>query len=259
MKNKPVGLLEARDLDEQVARVLRELSAEPPLRLELVRDLLKLDRQYFSSTDTNYLRETVSRLRRAGQQVIMRPTLLLEAVRSAHLSALWLPDKRRILIDTEIPNLKKRWAEGHEVGHSLAEWHRDYLFGDDLHTLSAQCHETLENEANYVAGRLLFLQDRFVVEAQDREPTMDTVRKLAKTFGNTQTCTLWRLAEEAHRDKPLVGIVCGHPHHPGDDFDPQNPCKYVVESDSFRTQFSTTVSEIDLYNLIRRYCSGRTN
>jgi hypothetical protein len=119
-----------------------------------VRDLLALDRHYFSLTDTGYLQDTVSRLRRAGKQVVRRPTLLIDAVHSASLSALWLPDKKRILIDEGVPELKKRWAEGHEIGHSLAPWHRDYFLGDDRHTLSAQCHELRLRPASLPAGSL---------------------------------------------------------------------------------------------------------
>lgn len=256
MKNMPVGVGEARDIDSQVGRVLRELgNPEPPLRLELVRDLEKLDRHFYSSDDPSALQEMVSRLRRAGKQIVARPLLLLEAVRKADLSALWMPDGRRILIDKGIPDLKKRWAEGHEIGHSLADWHKSYFLGDDSYTLSARCHEKLENEANYGAGRLLFLQERFTEEARDLEPSLKTVRQLAKRYGNTQTTTLWRFAEQA--DHPMVAVVCGHPDQEDPDFDPSNPCKYVIESESFREMFTSSVSEAGLYRTIREYCAWR--
>jgi len=256
MKNAPVGKAEGRDIDRRVARVLRELgNPEPPLRLELVRELEKLDRQFFNSADTTCLDEIIGRLRRAGKQIVLRPTLLLDAVRKANLSALWIPDGRRILIDDEIPDLKKRWAEGHEIGHSLAEWHRTYLLGDDAFTLSLRCDEILENEANYASGQLLFLQERFLAEARDMEPSLKTVRQLAKTFGNTQTSTLWRFAEQA--ESPIVAVVSGHPDQRDENFDPFNPCKYVVESPSFRDQFTKSVSESDLYDIIIDYCAWK--
>lgn len=110
----------AADIDGPIARMLRELGQpEPPLRLELVRDILKLDRQFYSSTDDSVLRETVHRLRVGTQQVIRRPSLLLDVVRKRELRALWVPDRRRILIDEELPSSKHRWGEAHEIGHSL--------------------------------------------------------------------------------------------------------------------------------------------
>ena len=70
----------ARDIDRVVTKVLRDLEhPEPPLRLELVRELLSLDRAYYSSTDTGVLEETVHRLLIAGKQLIKRPTLLSDS------------------------------------------------------------------------------------------------------------------------------------------------------------------------------------
>lgn len=162
MKNKEIERFTAEDLDSQVAKVLRGLgNPEPPLDLRDVRELQKLDRAYYSSQDDSPLRERYSQLKIAGKQIIRRPTLLLDVIRKAKISALWIPDRRRILIDEETPKLKHRWFEAHEIGHSLAPWHERYLFGDDSETVLPTCIETLESEANYIAGQLLFLQDRF--------------------------------------------------------------------------------------------------
>src|SRR5688572_19452621 len=90
----------ANDIDAQVAKVLRDLgNPDPPLNLAVLRDLLKLDRQYYSTTDEGLLRDVVHRLRLAGLQVLQRPTLLVDAVRTLSLKALYLPDQKRILID----------------------------------------------------------------------------------------------------------------------------------------------------------------
>jgi hypothetical protein len=56
------------DIDGQVAKVLRGLGQpEPPIDLRVVRDLLKLDRGYYSTTDEgDGLAASKSRLRFAG-------------------------------------------------------------------------------------------------------------------------------------------------------------------------------------------------
>ena len=46
----------------------------------------------------------------------------------------------RILIDETVPKPKHRWIEGHEVGHSVIPWHREFLFGDNEFTLDPVCH-----------------------------------------------------------------------------------------------------------------------
>lgn len=110
MKNIIVTGYEAQDIQEQVAKILRGLgNPEPPLKLEEVRELLRLDRRFYSSDNQSAVREVVSRLMVAGKQVVKRPTILFESIRKAKLSALWLPDKKRILLDESIPKLKHRW------------------------------------------------------------------------------------------------------------------------------------------------------
>ena len=178
-------------------------------------------------------------------------------VRKARLRALWLPDRKRILIDDDIPDLKKRHAEAHEITHSVTPHHAPFLFGDDRETLRESCHEKLEAEANFGSGQLLFLRKRFVEEARDLPRTMDTVRELAKSFGNTITMTLWRLVEEANEDEPIFGVISVHPQRLPDDFDRTNPCRYFIESPAFRECFGL-VTEVAAFKAIQGYASWAT-
>jgi len=67
-----------RYIDRFVERLLKDIDVyEPPLRLELVRDRLELDRASFSTSDGGAVLETIHRLKVAGKQVIKRPALLL--------------------------------------------------------------------------------------------------------------------------------------------------------------------------------------
>jgi hypothetical protein len=256
VKNQVIPAYEAADLRRQVEKVLRGLgNPEPPLRLEDVRELLRLDRRYYSSTDDSAARETVSRLRIAGKQIMERPSLLIDVIRKAELSALWLPDRKRILIDAEAPILKHRWYESHEIGHSLAPWHRDYLYGDSEESLSPICREELEAEANYVAGQLLFMMNRFTDEARMLPIAIDTVIQLGKRYANTITSTLWRYVEEAHQGVPLVGIVTPSPRallRP----DNREPRRYCIESPSFRERFGQ-VAEQELRDVVESYVTNR--
>ena len=166
MRNVFLRARTARDIDAQVAKVLRDLGQpEPPLQLDTVRELLRLDRHYYSSAEHSVLREVSHRLLVAGKQVLARPTLLFEAIRKFDLKALFVPDRKRILIDASLPDAKQRWSEAHEIGHSVIPWHGDTMLGDSRHTLTPACHVRIENEANYAAGQLLFLQESFVQDA----------------------------------------------------------------------------------------------
>lgn len=244
------------DIDRRVERIIAGLdNPEPPLNLDDVRELLRLDRGYYTASDPGLLQETVSRLRIATKQVIERPALLAEAIQKFQLKALYLPDQKRILLDKDQPKPKHRWNEAHEVGHSLLPWHHESMLGDDKFTLQPDCHAQLEEEANYAAGRMLFLRDQFTDHAKGCQPNLESVRMLKQTFGNTMTTTFWRCVETWGDEYPAVGIISGHPHPRmrKEDFDPANPCRYFIQSAIFAHQFSK-VAETDLFDEVTGYC-----
>ncbi|GEO85944.1 MAG TPA: DUF955 domain-containing protein [Rhizobium sp.] len=259
MKNVSLGHRTIADINGQVAKVLRGLgNPAPPIDLRIVRDLLKLDRGYYSTTDDSLLREMFSRMKVAGLQVLKRPTILREAVQTLSLKALYLPDQKRILLDKDLPPLKHRWNEAHEIGHDIIPWHAGMMLGDTEQTLTPSCHAVMEAEANFAAGQLLFLSDRFAEEAISSAPSLELVKSLSKSFGNTMTSTLWRFVEQAHGGRPIVALVTGHPHptRRKADFDAANPCRYCVESPPFRERFGA-LREIDLFAAIVGYCGAQ--
>lgn len=253
-----VGEYEADDIRKIVERILKDLgNPEPPLSLPQVRALLDLNIGYYSTANTTLLQDIAARMKVAGKQILERPMLLVEAVTKAKLSALWVPDTKRILIDETVPKPKHRWIEGHEVGHSVIPWHREFLFGDTEYTLDPVCHAIVEAEANYAASQLLFLQGRFAAEARDSALSFTSVKGLAKSFGNTLTTTLWRMVEDRDPTTPVFGMVTAHPRYleigSGDDGE---PIRYFIRSKAFREQFGK-VSPEDAYALIRRHATHR--
>ena len=232
---------------------------EPPVRLEDVRELLRLDRQFYTTDDPSVLREVVSRIRVGALQVFERPMLLLDAVKKMSLQALYLPDRRRILLDGSLPPKKHRWSEGHEVLHSLIPWHDGAMLGDNRHTLTQRCYEQIEAEANYGTGRLLFLRERFVIEARDLPVKIASIQALHKKFGNTLSSTLWRFVEATGEQRPMLGMITCHPHaarRPAE-FDPARPCRHCIQSTAFATMFGR-VSETELFAAAASYCGAQS-
>ena len=248
-----------RDIDERVERVLRGLgNPEPPLHLEDVRELLKLDLGYYTADDPGLAREAISRIRVAAVQVFKRPTLIIDAIRKFSLKALYLPDRKRILLDAGEPKLKHRWNEAHEVGHSLLPWHEEMMHGDNDHTLSKNCMEHIEAEANFAAGRLLFLRDQFVEEARASAPELETVKLLHKRYGNTLASTLWRFVESVGDSRPVVGLMSCHPHpsRQPENHDPAKPCKHFIQSALFQAMFGK-LNEAEIFLAVRGYCGSQ--
>ena len=259
MRNVHLDPHTTSDIDEQVAKILRGLGLpEPPLDLRLVRELLKLDRAYYSTTDDGLLRDVFSKLKIAGQQVLKRPTLLRDAVAAFSLKALYLPDQKRILLDKDLPKLKHRWNEAHEIGHDIIPWHQGMMLGDTEQTLTPACHAIMEAEANYAAGQMLFLAGRFKEEATSSAPTLALVRQLSARFGNTITSTLWRLVEQGHGGKAVVALTTGHPHpaRRKRDFDPSHPCRYYIQSPLFAQRFGG-ISDSQIFAMIAGYCGAQ--
>jgi len=194
----------------------------------------------------------------AGQQILQRPSLLKTAIAKFSLKALYLPDQRRILLDEDVPKLKHRWSEAHEIGHSIIPWHDGMMLGDNAQTLLPLCHEQMEAEANYVAGRLLFTGSRFKEEASASTACLELVRSLAVSYGNTSTSTLWRFVEEAHPGLPMFALVSGHPHvlRRANDFDPEKPCRYYIRSPAFRARFGAR-SVKELFQIVTSHCGAQ--
>lgn len=258
-RNRFLSAKTAADIDQRVERVLRGLgNPEPPLKLEEVRELLKLDVGFYTADDPSIARQTISRIRVATIQVFKRPSLLKEAIEALSLKALYIPDQKRILLDAALPILKHRWNEAHEVGHSLLPWHAGMMFGDNSTTLSQHCHEHIEAEANFAAGRMLFLRDRFDIEARDSALCIDTVRRMKGGFGNTLSTTLYRFVETAGQDTPLVGMMSCHPHpeRRPSDIQSKEAVRHFIRSPAFGQQFSA-ITETDLFTAIQSYCGAQ--
>lgn len=249
MKNLFLDGRTARDIEERVHRILRDLDYRGgKVELPEVRSLLKLDLAYYSADDVGLLGEVVHKLKVGAKQVIKRPLLLLEAVRKLDLKALFVPDRKQILIDAALPDLKKRWSEGHEIVHSLLPWHADYMLGDTKATLTPSCHDQIEAEANYGAGRLFFPIQQFTGVCRAQALDLQSIRKIAAHFGNTITSTLWRCVETD--DRPCFGVVGAHPRRPGQG---EAAVEHLIQSPSFAREFAN-FTEQDAMSLIRSYC-----
>lgn len=254
-----VGEYEKTDINAQVAQILRDLgNPEPPLKLADVRLLLSLDLQYYSSADPGLIAELTHRFTLFAKKAIPDfARTLMSGLAKSRLCAFWIPDSRRILLDNSVPEPKHRWIQGHEIAHSITPWHREYLLGDNRHMVDPACRAIIEAEANYGAGRLLFLQDRFAADARDLSLSFDSVKQLAKRYGNTIVSTFWRMVEDRDPSCPVFGLISVHPRHSDiGAHDGADPWRYFIRSAAFRTQFGQ-VSAQDIYTLVALHASTR--
>jgi len=251
--NKLLNPTTAQAIDQRVEKLLKDLgSPPPPLRLDDVRALLKLDIGYYSSDDDSWLREKIHQMRVAGKQILDRPSSILQVVKNLGLKGVLLAEKRRILLDREIPEPKQRWNEAHEITHDLVPWHDGIAHGDPETTLSPGCHELIEAEANYGAGRLLFLGGTLVETVRSSDIDFAAVQSLHKLYGNTMTTTLWRVVE-ASLDASF-GLVSTHPREATSS--PEEDIRYFIRSPKFATDFAGVTADA-VFGEVQRRCRGR--
>lgn len=254
MKNPQVKESIQRKIDSSVSRLLNDLRGlKPPIDLAVVRSKLELDLEYYSGKDPSHFRQLVHTIKVAGKEFLGSQKQLSWIIKKIGLKGMLFWDDNRILIDSDLHEIKYRWAECHEIGHKLCDWHRHYLLGDTKTELSPTCHAKIEAEANYTCGQLLFMQNRFVEELMGRPMKLDSLTHHTKTFGNSKASTLWRMVEEYRGSQAVVGIVSEHPHHTPNGFDILDPCRYVIQSHSFHREF-VNITEVQLFNIIKDYC-----
>ena len=153
------------EIERIAAATLRDAGlTEPPLSVEKLLQYVQLHRDYYDLANPGFLDRAKHKLRIDGHK-------LVDIINKVRLQAVLLFDENRICIDQELPKIKHPWASCHETGHRLLPWHKPFFFGDTAQTLDPNYQADLEAEANYAAGRLLFLGNRFTEEAKDLVPT----------------------------------------------------------------------------------------
>ncbi len=166
---------------------------------------------------------------------------LVDIVRKVSLKAVLLFDDKRICIDTQLPRIKHPWASCHETGHRILYWHKPFFFGDTAETLEPDYQALLEDEANYAAGRLLFLGDLFIRDARDVSPTVEGLKVLAKRYDTSLTATLRRYVEA--RPNVANAMLVSTPPWAEQPKDQANRSRHFVPSALFSQLFPDVAAE----------------
>ncbi len=251
MRNQFIDAGTRDEIERIVDRVHRDLSLRND-RVDLiqVRDLLKLDLAYYSANDPGLADEVLHKLRLGAKQLLDLPSKLKDVVKQFDLSALLIPGRKKIVLNTDLlPDTKQRWAESHEIAHSLLPWHQEFMLGDTQTTLSPACHEQIEAEANYGGGRLLYPHRALLEVAKSSPVSMGHIKTIATHFGNSITSALWRFVELC--DTPCLGVIGAHPRRASN---LDEAIQYFITSLSFADQFRN-ISEEQIFQVLQSFCS----
>jgi len=138
-----------------------------------------------------------------------------------------------------------RFSVLHEIGHYVLPHHEHTLYVCDDVGLSFSTRLVMEKEANEFAADLLFLGDRFSVEANCRPIDARTVKDLANKYRASFEATARRLVESNFRPCMLVAFKL---EQKGDTVDvdavPIWTVRYCVASPTFKTTYFEKISGV---------------
>lgn len=120
-----------------------------------------------------------------------------------------------IYIDAQLRDSRKLFVTFHEVTHKILLWQHSIAYTEeDESTLSVECNDMFESEANFGAAEILFQCERFEQEARDYEVSVDSAIYLADRYGASYHSTLRRFIERNHRACLLLVLKATSRQHP---------------------------------------------
>jgi hypothetical protein len=145
---------------------------------------------------------------------------------------------RLVATDIALSKTKTRFSVLHEIGHYVLPKHQHTLFVCDDRGLNLSTRLVLEKEASEFAADLLFLGDRFSLEANNLPASAMTVKELATKYRASFEATARRLVEKSFRACMLVVFKQDAARSRIDaNQSPVWSARYCIASPSFRTQY----------------------
>lgn len=150
---------------------------------------------------------------------------------------------RIVATDSDLDENRTRFSVLHEVGHFVLPHHEHSLYVCDDIGLSPATRLVFEKEASEFAADLLFLGDRFALEANSRIISASTVKELATKYCASFEATARRIVEKSFRPCMLV-IFKKEPRQSGGELaqPPAWSVRYCISSATFKTQYFESIS-----------------
>lgn len=127
-----------------------------------------------------------------------------ETVGRARPRALLSFDDRLVATDAGLEENRRRFSVLHEIGHFVLPSHQHRLYICDDAGLSLAARLSMEKEASEFAADLLFLGDRFGLEANSHPISGGTVKELADKYRASYEATARRLVEKSFQPCMLI-------------------------------------------------------
>jgi hypothetical protein len=209
---------------------------------ELVRYLLKETGQ--ENSDTVNPAQLLGFLKLDFEIIDIKEALAKEIsiIKQAPRAVLSFPDKI-IVLDNNLQSNRHRFSVLHEIAHYVLPTHQNEFYICDDKDLNPSTQFSFEREANDFAADLLFLGDRFILEANSAEICAATVKKLAGKRQASFEATARRLVEKNIRPCMLIVFKMVPERCSIDpDLEQKWVVHYCIASKAFKTKYCSEVS-----------------
>lgn len=223
-----------REIDNVCWKTLKDAGiVRPPVRIEKVLDFLQVHREFYDLEDPGFLD-------RAKHTIKVRGQKLVKVLGKLKLVAVLFYDEDRIVVSSNLSEIRRDFPSFHETAHRVFEWHQLFFYGDTAQTLDPDYHEDLEAEANYGAAAFMFCGPVFTREALDTTPNWDSVTELKARYDKSWVTTLRRYVEHSH-NQPMAMLVSPAPwmEKPADQ--PER-WRHFIPSKTMASQFSSVTA-----------------
>ncbi len=237
-----------REIEKVIWRTLRDAGlTEPPVHVEPLLSHLNLYRQFYKLQDPTVLDRAKHRIQIHGMK-------LVNLIKKIKLVAVLFYDEDRIVVDADLPEIKRDFPSFHESTHRILEWHQPYFYGDTAQTLDPDWHERLEAEANYGASALMFCGPVFTGEARDTAPEWATIVQFKKRYGKSLLTSLRRYVE--HGPDHSMAMLVSTPFWKDQPEDQPERWRHFVPSPQFARRFPVVIPE-DITRLVDEHSTKR--
>jgi len=175
---------------------------------------------------------------------------------------------RLIATDSSLDPNRTRFSVLHEIAHYILPHHQNSLYLCDQRAMGFDTPVTFEQEANRIAARMLFLADRFDIEANSHPICAASVKKLALQYQASFEATARRLAERTYRDCMFMSFKEDQSHAINSDKSKRWNLRYCIPSPSFRHKYfagftrgsvpQNTADQVATFSDIAQSCTVQT-
>lgn len=188
------------EIDKITSGILKDAGMkDPPFLIDRLIAHLQLHHGFYDLEDPSFLQ-------RLRHKIVVGGLKIASITEKIRLCGIWLPDMRKILVNSSLPGAKIDWTSFHDASHAVLPWHKDFFMGDTAQTLDPDFQEMLESEANYGASAFMFGGQLFTKEALHYAPEWNSVQALKKRYKKSLTTTLRRFVQFSH-DIPMAMVV----------------------------------------------------